>query len=60
MVGFRAGAWSLFAAAVISFAIALIGLRGIGIIGQSSDTKKPDPEPEPKPEPSFGSVETAV
>ncbi|KAJ7330394.1 major facilitator superfamily-domain-containing protein [Mycena albidolilacea] len=61
MVGFRAGAWSLFAAAVISFAIALIGLRGIGIIGRSSDTKKPDPvEPEPKPEPSFGSVETAV
>ncbi|KAJ7607813.1 major facilitator superfamily [Mycena polygramma] len=33
LVGFRAGAWSLFAAAAVSFFIALVGLRGIGIIG---------------------------
>ncbi|KAJ7248864.1 major facilitator superfamily [Mycena haematopus] len=48
MVGFRAAAWSLFAAAMVSFAIALIGLRGIGIIGQSSDGQEPVPEREPK------------
>ncbi|KAF7372858.1 MFS general substrate transporter [Mycena sanguinolenta] len=59
MVGFRAAAWSLFAAAVISFVIALIGLRGIGVIGKP-DAKNPVPEPEPKPEPSAGSVETTV
>ncbi|KAJ6474476.1 major facilitator superfamily [Mycena vitilis] len=40
MAGFRAGAWSLFGAAILSFVIALIGLRGIGIIGQSSDNSK--------------------
>ncbi|KAJ7185431.1 major facilitator superfamily-domain-containing protein [Mycena filopes] len=34
MAGFRVGAWSLCGAAGLSFAIALFGLRGIGIIGQ--------------------------
>ncbi|KAF8190651.1 major facilitator superfamily-domain-containing protein [Mycena galopus ATCC 62051] len=61
MAGFRAAAWSLFAAAVISFAIALIGLRGIGIIGWPSDAKKPDPEPvEPKAELSVSTVDSVV
>ncbi|KAJ7612113.1 major facilitator superfamily-domain-containing protein [Roridomyces roridus] len=34
MVGLRAAGWTLCGAAVISFIIALIGLRGIGIVGQ--------------------------
>ncbi|KAJ7496663.1 major facilitator superfamily domain-containing protein [Mycena latifolia] len=38
MVGFRAGGWCLCTAAVISFSIALIGLRGIGIVGQAGET----------------------
>ncbi|KAJ6567324.1 major facilitator superfamily-domain-containing protein [Mycena vulgaris] len=33
MAGFRAGGWTLCAAAGIAFIIALIGLRGIGIVG---------------------------
>ncbi|KAJ6448959.1 hypothetical protein C8R47DRAFT_1265645 [Mycena vitilis] len=37
LVGFRAGAWSLFAAAAVSFVIALVGLRGIGIIGSAQE-----------------------
>ncbi|KAK7028533.1 MFS general substrate transporter [Favolaschia claudopus] len=49
MVGFRAGAWSLFAAAVASFVIALVGLRGIGIIGQSDSTIEQKTEPKPAP-----------
>ncbi|KAF8173584.1 major facilitator superfamily domain-containing protein [Mycena galopus ATCC 62051] len=61
MAGFRAGAWSLFAAAGISFAIALIGLRGIGIIRRPADTKEPDPEPvESKAELSVGVVESVI
>ncbi|KAJ6468826.1 major facilitator superfamily-domain-containing protein [Mycena sanguinolenta] len=58
MVGFRAAAWSLIGTAVISFAITLIGLRGIGILGKPSDAKEAVPEPEPKPEASVGTVET--
>jgi hypothetical protein len=41
MVGFRAAGWTLFAAAVVSVAIGLLGLRGIGIVGR---TKKADSE----------------
>lgn len=33
MVGFRAAGWACFAAAVISFVIALVRLRGMGIVG---------------------------
>lgn len=36
MVGFRAAGWTCFAAALLSFIIALVGLRGIGIVGQKS------------------------
>jgi hypothetical protein len=34
MVGFRAAGWTGFAAAVLAFIIGLVGLRGIGIVGQ--------------------------
>jgi hypothetical protein len=34
MVGFRVAAWACFAAALLSFLIGLVGLRGIGIVGQ--------------------------
>ncbi|KAJ7044973.1 major facilitator superfamily domain-containing protein [Mycena alexandri] len=37
MAGFRSAAWTCFGVAVLSFAIALVGLRGIGIIGRSKD-----------------------
>ena len=57
MVGFRAAARSLVATAVISFAITVIGLRGIGILGKPSDAKEAVLEPEPKPEASVGTVE---
>ncbi|KAF7349747.1 MFS general substrate transporter [Mycena sanguinolenta] len=60
MAGFRAAAWSLVAAGGISFAIALIGLRGTGIVGKPSEAKSAVPEPEPKPEASVGTVETMV
>ncbi|KAJ7666801.1 major facilitator superfamily domain-containing protein [Mycena polygramma] len=40
LVGFRAGAWSLFAAAAVSFFIALVGLRGIGIIGSAQEEEE--------------------
>ncbi|KAF7370105.1 MFS general substrate transporter [Mycena sanguinolenta] len=58
MAGFRAAAWSLIAAGGISFAIALIGLRGIGIIGKPSEAKSAARESEPKSEASVGTVET--
>ncbi|KAJ6455296.1 major facilitator superfamily domain-containing protein [Mycena vitilis] len=32
MVGFRAGGWACFAAALVSFCIALVRLRGMGIV----------------------------
>ncbi|KAJ7757476.1 MFS general substrate transporter [Mycena metata] len=35
MAGFRSAAWTCLGAAALSFAIALVGLRGIGIIGRS-------------------------
>jgi hypothetical protein len=38
MTGFRAAGWTCFAAAVVSFLIGLVGLRGIGIVG----TKRTD------------------
>ncbi|KAJ6606046.1 major facilitator superfamily-domain-containing protein [Mycena vulgaris] len=41
MVGLRAAGWTLAAAGAISFVIALVGLRGIGIVGQ---IKKPEEE----------------
>jgi hypothetical protein len=44
MVGFRAAGWTCFAAAVLAFLIALVGLRGIGIVGQK---KKPPISTEP-------------
>lgn len=34
MVGFRAAGWTCFAAAVLAFLIGLVGLRGIGVVGQ--------------------------
>ncbi|KAJ7185443.1 major facilitator superfamily-domain-containing protein [Mycena filopes] len=41
MAGFRVGAWSLCGAAGLSFVIALLGLRGIGIIGErAAETEK--------------------
>ncbi|KAF7349750.1 MFS general substrate transporter [Mycena sanguinolenta] len=62
MAGFRAVGWSLVGAGVISFAIALIGLRGIGIIGKASEAERavPEPEPELKSEPSVCSIEIMV
>ncbi|KAJ7590083.1 major facilitator superfamily domain-containing protein [Mycena floridula] len=39
MAGFRAAGWTLFSAALVSVVIGLVGLRGIGIVGQ----KKQDP-----------------
>ncbi|KAJ6601340.1 major facilitator superfamily domain-containing protein [Mycena vulgaris] len=45
MVGFRAAGWTCFAVAVLSFVIALFGLRGIGIIGQK-DEKPEESGPE--------------
>ncbi|KAJ6615199.1 major facilitator superfamily domain-containing protein [Mycena sp. CBHHK59/15] len=39
MVGFRAAGFSLCAAAVTSFVIALIGLRGTGIVGRKRKTE---------------------
>ncbi|KAJ7757480.1 major facilitator superfamily domain-containing protein [Mycena metata] len=51
MAGFRSAAWTCFAVAVLSFAIALVGLRGIGIIGRSTNPApialKPTVAPEP-------------
>ncbi|KAJ7508587.1 major facilitator superfamily domain-containing protein [Mycena galericulata] len=37
MVGFRAAGWTCFAVSVLSFVIAIVGLRGIGIIGRSAE-----------------------
>lgn len=37
MVGFRAAGWTCFAVSVLSFAIAIFGLRGIGIIGRNAE-----------------------
>jgi hypothetical protein len=34
MVGFRAAGWTLFAAAVVSVAIGLVGLRRVSIVGR--------------------------
>lgn len=34
IVGLRAAGWTLVGAGAISFVIALVGLRGIGIVGQ--------------------------
>jgi len=39
MVGFRAAGWTLCAAAGTSLLIALVGLRGIGIVGQHKESK---------------------
>jgi hypothetical protein len=44
MVGFRAAGWTCFAAAVLSFGIALIGLRGIGVIGRKRESVMAEPE----------------
>ncbi|KAJ7157097.1 major facilitator superfamily domain-containing protein [Mycena filopes] len=51
MAGFRSAAWTCFGVAVLSFVIALFGLRGIGIIGRpkdSSTTLVIKPEEAPK------------
>jgi hypothetical protein len=45
MVGLRAAGWTLCAAGVVSFMIAMVGLRGIGIVGQH---KKADEVQETK------------
>lgn len=37
MAGFRAAGWTLFAAAVVSVTIGLVGLRGMGIVGRKED-----------------------
>ncbi|THV01071.1 MFS general substrate transporter [Dendrothele bispora CBS 962.96] len=37
MVGYRAGAWTLLAVGLLAFGIALVGLRGIGYVGQKRD-----------------------
>ncbi|KAJ7146260.1 major facilitator superfamily domain-containing protein [Mycena epipterygia] len=37
MVGFRAAGWTCFAVSVLSFAIAIFGLRGVGIIGRNAE-----------------------
>lgn len=42
MVGFRAAGWTLFAAAVVSITIGLLGLRGIGIVGRKKDMDSSD------------------
>jgi len=34
MVGFRAAGWTCFTAAMLAFLIGLVGLRGIGVVGQ--------------------------
>jgi hypothetical protein len=34
MVGFRAAGWTCFAAAMLAFLVGLVGLRGIGVVGQ--------------------------
>jgi hypothetical protein len=34
MVGFRAAGWTCFAAATLAFLIGLVGLYGMGVIGQ--------------------------
>ncbi|KAJ7753402.1 major facilitator superfamily-domain-containing protein [Mycena maculata] len=59
MVGFRAAGWTLCAAGVISFMIALIGLRDIGIVGRKADAEDEEKEiegvpplPIPAPAPS--------
>ena len=44
MAGFRAAGWTSFASLVISMIIALVGMWGIGIVGQP----KPRDQPEPK------------
>jgi len=40
MVGFRAGGWTLFAAAAMSIIIGLVGLRGIGIVGRQKTSEE--------------------
>jgi len=42
MVGFRAAGWTCFAAALLSFLISIVGLRGIGVVGQRKDQKLPE------------------
>ncbi|KAJ6588750.1 major facilitator superfamily domain-containing protein [Mycena capillaripes] len=47
MAGFRAAGWTCFAAAVVSFIIAVFGLRGIGILGhkpERSERRAVEPE----------------
>ncbi|KAJ6552790.1 major facilitator superfamily-domain-containing protein [Mycena capillaripes] len=39
MIGLRAAGWTLCGAGAISFMIALVGLRGIGIVGQRRDSE---------------------
>jgi hypothetical protein len=41
MVGFRAAGWTCFAAAVLAFLIGVVGLRGIGVVGQQKKTPNP-------------------
>lgn len=42
MAGFRAAGWTSFAAALLSFLIALVGLRGIGVVGQRKVSELPE------------------
>jgi len=35
MVGYRAAGWTILAAGLIAFGIGLVGLRGIGYVGQN-------------------------
>jgi len=41
MVGFRAAGWTCFAAAVLAFLIGVVGLRGIGVVGQQKKIPNP-------------------
>jgi hypothetical protein len=43
MVGFRAAAWTCFSAVLLAFLIGVVGLRGIGVVGQG---QKPPISPE--------------
>jgi hypothetical protein len=65
MVGFRAAGWTCFAAAVLSFGIALIGLRGIGVIGRKPESVMVESEiqltaPQQSPDANLKSVASQI
>lgn len=56
MPGFRAAAWLCLGASALSFVIALVRLRGMGVVGALKD-EQDDGQGQGRPELSLGAVE---